>query len=224
MGNLFTKGTIATRRFVVLDPLPQPWEQRFLKGIRAHAFSPIDPASEETMACGWVAPLDDEDADLTAAKLYATGVAGTELRLGLRTDTLKPPTDEVKRQVAARAAAIEAEERRKVSRRERRLLKEEVTRALRQRTFPRRQVVQAVWLLAERRIYLGAQSKSTVERFLDLFVKSFGLRIDVDGPARWAGAVVDLATVKRLEPTRELWAGFAGVRPLSGAVEEEEAA
>lgn len=225
MGNLFSKGAVAVRRFVVLDFLPQPWEARFLKGIRAHAFLSIDPASEQETTHGWVAPTDEDDNDLTASKVYATGARGTEMRLGMRVDTLKPPVAEVKRQVAARAAAIEAAEGRKVSRRERRLLKDEVTRALRQRTFPRRKVVQAVWLLEEHRIYFGAQSKAMVERFIDLFAKSFGVRIDTEGPARWAAWLVDAGVLAKLEPTRELWLGFEGVRPLSTeAASEEEAA
>jgi recombination associated protein RdgC len=223
MGNLFKKGTPATRRFAV-EAVPAGREERFVRGVRAHAFMAIDPVSAEDTSFGWVAPLDDDDVDLTTRKIWHAGANGTELRLGIRTDTLKPPADEVKRQVAQRTAQIEADEGRKLSRRERKGLKEEVTRQLRQRAFPRRNVVQVVWRTEEGRLYLSSPSKKGVERFLDLFAKSFGLKIEEEGAARWAHEAVPAETLKSLEPTRELWMGFAGVRPLSADVSEQEGA
>src|SRR3954471_24050817 len=103
------KGSVAVRRYVVLEELPAEPRKRIAKGIRAHAFAPLDPAAEGDRAWGWVSIADESDADLTADKLFWVGGSGEQLRVSLRMDVLRPPPAEVKRQVAARAALIEAE-------------------------------------------------------------------------------------------------------------------
>jgi DNA recombination-dependent growth factor C len=217
------KGSIAVRRYVVLDPLPADPRKRLAKGARAHAFMPVDPKSDSDRSSGWVSILDGDDADLSPDKLFFVAPGGEQLRIALRTDVLKAPAGEVKRQVAARASQIEAAESRALSRREKRLLKEEVARELRLRAFPRVKIVDCVWELDARRVYFWSQTKGANETFVDLFAKSFGLRLDVEGPAKWAHDLAPARLVAALEPTRELWMGFAGVRPLStGAAVEEE--
>lgn len=218
------KGSIAVRRYVVLDPLPQNPRARLTKGLRAHAFMPLDPKSDQDKTFGWVSILDGDDADLHPEKVFFVAPGGEQLRAALRTDVLKPPASEVRRQVAARGAEIEANEGRPLSRREKRLLKEEVSRELRLRAFPRVKIIDWVWDLDGARVYLWSQTKGANEVFLDQFTKSFGLRIEVEGPARWAAELAEPRRLQALEPTRELWLGFDGVRPLSsGAGAGEDA-
>lgn len=216
------KGAIAVRRYTVPDALPRDARARFTRGLRAHAFMPLDPRSEVDRSAGWVSILDGEDADLAPEKLFFVAAGGEQLRASLRSDVLKAPASEVRRQVAARAAQMEADESRPLSRREKRLLKEEVTRALKLRAFPRVKIVDFVWDLDAKRVYFWSQAKGHNETFVDLFGKSFGLRIEVEGPARFALASPDAKRVAALEPTRELWLGFSGVRPLATAAGEEE--
>lgn len=215
------KGSIAVRRYVVLDPLPQDARRRIVKGLRAHAFMPLDPKSDQDKTFGWVSILDGDDADLQQEKVFFVAPGGEQLRAALRTDVLKPPASEVRRQVTARGQQIEASEGRALSRREKRLLKEEVSRELRLRAFPRVKLVDWVWDLDASRVYLWSQTKGVNETFLDQFTKSFGLRIEVEGPVRWATDLVEPRRVAALEPTRELWLGFNGVRPLSSGAQEE---
>ena len=219
------KGSIAVRRYAVIDPLPAAAEvrKRFVKGLRAHAFMPLDPKAELDRTSGWVSILDGDDADLAQEKVFFVAPGGEQLRVALRIDVLKPPVREVKREVAQRAAAIEAQESRALGRRERRLLSEEVARTLRLRAFPRVKVMDCVWDLDGKRVYLWSQTKAGNETFVDLFAKSFGLRIDVEGAARWANASADPKKVAALEPTPELWMGFSGLRPLSGGDAEGDA-
>jgi DNA recombination-dependent growth factor C len=218
------KGSIAVRRYLVLDELGSEPRKRLSRGLRAHAFAPVDPAAESDRSWGWVSILDEDDADLTPDKTYFVTGAGEQLRVSLRLDVLRPPAAEVKRQVAARAAQIEAEEGRRVGRRERRTLKEEVGRALRKRAFPRTRTIDLVWNLDGKSAWFFSQGKAHNELLLDLWAKSFGLRIEADGPARWAAAAGEAKQLSRLEPTRELWLGFDGVRPLStGGVDGEDA-
>jgi DNA recombination-dependent growth factor C len=209
------QGSIAVRRYAVLDPLPAKPRERLTKGLRAHAFLPLDPKSDLDRASGWVSILDGDDADLQPEKLYFAAPGGEQLRFALRTDVIKPPRAEVKRQAAARAHEVEAEEGRELSRRERRALQEEVARTLKLRAFPRVRVVDAVWNLDGGKLWFWSQTKAANETFIDLFAKSFGLRLEVEGPARWAAGAVGSPQLGKLEPTRELWQGFAGVRPLA---------
>jgi DNA recombination-dependent growth factor C len=218
------RGSIAVRRYAVLEPLPAEPRRRLVKGLRAHAFMPLDPKSDESRASGWVSILDGDDADLQPEKVFFVAPGGEQLRVALRTDVLKPPASEVRRQVNARAQEMEAAEGRPLSRREKRLLKEEVSRTLRLRAFPRVKVIDVVWDLDGKRVYFWSQTKAANEAFVDAFVKSFGLKLEVEGAARWAHAAADAKALARLEPTRELWFGFPGVRPLASGEGGEEAA
>lgn len=215
-------GSISVRRYRILDPLPPDARQRFARGLRAHAFQPLDPKAEPERSVGWVCVGAPDDADLRADKLFFVAAGGEQLRVSLRIDVLKPPPAEVRRQLASRVAAKEAEEGRKLSRREKGALKEEVVRQLRQRSFPRVRVVDVVWNLDTARLYFWSQTKSVNELFVDQFVRAFGLRLDVDGPARWTRAIVDKAALAALEPTPELWLGFAGLRPLAADAPKED--
>lgn len=216
------KGAIAVRRYVILEPLPAKPRERLLKGLRAHVFMPLDPQSDLDRSAGWVALDDPDDTDLSLDKVFVAATGGEQLRVALRIDVLRPPAAEVKRQVRQRAQEIEAAEDRSLSKRELRTLKEEVTRELRRRAFPRSRVVDAVWNLDAGRLWLWSQTKAVNETFLDLFAKTFALRLDVEGPGRWARTLADDKTLAALEPTRELWMGFDGVRPLAGEAPEEE--
>src|SRR5205085_6829675 len=111
----------------------------------------------------------------------------------------------------------EGEQGRKLSKREKNAIKLEVVRTLRLRSLPQVKVVDLVWHLDAKRLYFWSQTKGMNERLLDLFAKSFGIRIEPEGPARWARAGFEPPVLARLEPTPELWSGFEGVRPLAMA-------
>jgi DNA recombination-dependent growth factor C len=214
-------GSISVRRYKILDPLPPDARQRFARGLRAHAFQPLDPKAEADRSVGWVCIGAPDDADLRADKLFFVAAGGEQLRVSLRIDVLKPPPAEVRRQLQARVAEKEAEQGRKLSRREKSALKDDVVHKLRQRTFPRVRVVDTVWNLDSGRLYFWSQTKSINELFVDQFVRAFGLRLDIDGPGRWTRTHVEETVLKKLEPTPELWLGFAGLRPLAASAPKE---
>lgn len=218
------KGSIAVRRYVVHGALPQDLRRKFTKGLRAHCFMPLDPTQELDRSSGWVSILDGEDADLAPEKLFFVAAGGEQLRFTLRTDVLKAPAAEVRRQAGLRSAEKEASEGRPLSRHEQRELKEEVARTLRLRAFPRVKLVDVVWDLDAGRIWFWSQTKAANELFLDLHAKTFGVEIEAEGPGRWARGLVDEKALAKLEPTPELWAGFEGVRPLGAAPTEDEEA
>jgi DNA recombination-dependent growth factor C len=215
-------GSISVRRYRIVDPLPDGVRQKFVRGVRAHAFAPLDNKGDQERSVGWVSMLNHDDTDLRADKIFFVCAGGEQLRLALRIDVLKPPPAEVRRQLQTRAAAMEAEQGRPLSRREKSALKDEIVRLLRQRTLPRVRVVDVVWNVDSGRLYLWSQTKSVNELFIDQFVKSFGLRLEVEGPGHWTRSAAEKALLERLEPTRELWVGFAGLRPLSSSAAQED--
>jgi hypothetical protein len=235
------RGTITVRRFRITGDLPRDVRARFLKAIRAHAYAPIDPTSDEQQAVGWVSSLDQDDADLSLNKL----MFGDRLVVGLRVDTLKAPQPEVKRLVAQRAREMEQKSGNPLQRRELRLLKATIERELRERILPRVRVTDLAWdlgvhaLKGHGRLYLWSTSKGQNELFLDLFAKtfakSFGLEATPEGPGIWArdhlmrrpappaakgkrGQPREDDDAEPLQPTRELLFGFQGVRP--GVIDE----
>jgi recombination associated protein RdgC len=208
-------GSISVRRYKILDPLPADARAKFARGVRAHAFAPLDPKGEHERSLGWVSLDDYDDADLRADKLFFVGAGGEQLRVTLRIDVLKPPASEVRRALQTRVQALEAAEGRKISKREKSLLKDEIVRTLRQRSFPKVRTIDVVWNLDTARLYFWSHTKAVNQLFMEQFVRSFGVRLEVEGPARWSRAAITEDQLKKLEPTPELWLGFAGVRPLS---------
>jgi DNA recombination-dependent growth factor C len=215
-------GSISVRRYRILDPLPADPRARLARGARSHQFLPLDPKGEAERSAGWVNLADYEDADLRADKLFFVASGGEQLRVALRIDVLKPPAAEVRRQLQARVAAFEAAEKRPITRREKGALKDEIVRTLRQRTLPRVRVCDVVWNLDTQRLYFWSQTKTVNELFVDQFVRSFGLRLEIEGPGRWTRAAATPKQLEGLEPTPELWQGFAGLRPLAASAAQED--
>jgi recombination associated protein RdgC len=215
------KGSISVRRYAVLEPLPDEPRRKLMKGLRAHPFLPIDPKGELDRSVGWVSLLDSEDGDLHPEKVFFVASGGEQLRASVRIDVLKPPAAEVRRQLNTKVLAVEAKEGRSLSKRERQELKDEIARALRLRTPPRVRVYDVVWNLDTKRLYFWSQTKAVNESFLELFTKTFGLRLETEGPGRWAQAAAGKKALAKLLPTPELWKGFPGVRPLNGALAED---
>ena len=216
-----SKGTLTVRRYAVLAPHPDNLE-RLVKGVRAHAYLPLDPASDVLSSTGWVSSDDSDDLDLHQGKIAATPNTGRQVRLAMRTDSLKPPAAEVKKRVRARAAEIEAERGTPLSKREKRGVKEEVIRVLKQKVLPRSRVIDVLWFTDQASVYFFSTSKGANEDFVDLFMKSFGAPLERFDASRMAANTVPAEARKDWGPTPELWRGFTGLRPLGDVVEDDD--
>src|SRR3954451_12607158 len=128
------KGSIAVRRYAVLDPLPGgDVRQKFTRGVKAHVCQPVDPKGDVDRSIGWVSILDNGDLEIRQDKLFFVAPGGEQLRVTLRIETLRPPAAEVRRRLASRAAEMEAAEGRPLTRREKSVLKTEIIRTLKLR-------------------------------------------------------------------------------------------
>lgn len=223
------RGGLAVRRYQVIDPPSTKnraeLRRKLERGVVAHKFSPVDPKGESDRSAGWVSISDLDDNELGDGKAFG-GTGQTELRVGLRIDRLVAPPVEVKRQLQIKSRALEEERGRPLGRTEKKNLKTMIERKLRERVFPQTQVYDLVWDLEASTILFWGQSKKVSETLIELFTKSFGLQLEIDGPSRWANRLLDADVLQKLKPADELWKGFADVRPLSLAAfdgtEEQE--
>jgi len=215
------KGSISVRRYIITDKPPADLRKQLVRGLKAHAFVAIDPKTDVDRSVGWVSILDSEDTELDAESTLFVATGGEQLRVAMRMDVLKPSSAEVRRQLETKVRAVEAEEGRAITKRERRELKDEIAHSLRLRTLPRIRTFDVVWNLDTGRLYLWSQTKNVNEHFIELFTRSFALRLMVEGPSVWARATTDTATLARLQPTPELSMGFQGLRPLTSGIVED---
>jgi hypothetical protein len=81
-----------------------------------------------------------------------------------------------------------------------------------------------VWNVDEQKLYFFSQSKAQNETFLELFVQTFGLAIDIEGPGSWAQTMAQdedlMDELKAARPTAAFLGGFEGLRPGTRPVDD----
>ena len=200
------KGAVTVRRYLVHGDPPKD-RGRIVKGVRAHALTPIDPASDVVKTYGWAWIEDPAPLDLASDKIFfADAVA-----LAVRVDSLRPPAQVVKRLVAERLAALG----RRPNRAEKQATKDEILRKLRGRYYPVTRTVDMVWRMDAGRVYFWSHAKGMNEQLIDLFARSFSLELVPLGPGLVAGKG---ALPAGLTPCPEMTVGFPGLpgRPVAG--------
>lgn len=150
---------------------------------RLHAASAVAVEQlAEQMACYTTKPLGNADARRIGWAAPAGRLGGGQLvhelqghRLlsALRQERLLPASV-VKEEVDEQVADIEAREGRKVTRKEKTALKEQVTEALLPRAFVRQQKIDMWWDTERNLIGINAASRSRAEDVLDLLRETLG--------------------------------------------------
>jgi hypothetical protein len=205
------QGSVTVRRYVVRgDAAVDP--AKIVRGARAHALVPIDPASDAEKVCGFAAIGDPTDLDLGAEKM----IFGATVALALRVDTLVPPASVVRRLVAEKLRASG----KRPNRAEKRTATEEVKRSLRGRTLPVMRAIDLVWQVDEGTVFFWSHARHANEMAIDLFFKSFGLELVPRGPLIVAGRG---ALPPGLSPTPEMVLGFPGMPGRPDPFEADDA-
>ena len=246
------KGTLALRRYRVMQKPPEDWREPYDRAVRAHALVSIDRGRSETQSAGWCSVYDAQKLDFDAE--YVEG----HILLSLRLDVLKPDPSEVKKQVKLAAQRLEAERQAPLSKAALRDVKAMVILDLRKITPIKTRTVDAVWNLNAQRLYILSHSKKANEILIGLFAQTFGINMDSEGPGFWAeqyahgmaneldevaakyqcGSTADeragaeridairLKMLRACRPTPELLGGFRGLRPcvMAGAPDAPDSA
>jgi DNA recombination-dependent growth factor C len=204
---------------------PRDFRDKFEKGVRAHVLVPLDPRKNpsEERAIGWCSLHDAEDLDLSFDKFWLEG----RVLLSLRVDVIKPPAGHVRRLLTPRLREAEAERGAPLPKAAARDLKEHIVAELRKTTPPKVRTTDMVWSVEAQTLYFFSHSKGTNELFVDLFVQTFGIPLDFQGPGPWAAEIAEEEGLKgRLHgarPTAVFLAGFTGLRPGTRDTDEVSA-
>ena len=173
-------GSIGYLRMCAKGVIPDDYEAVYATAMQSHAFSPIDPLSEQLESCGWVHWDDPLSTDFSSGPRL---LFGDVLLMRARIDTLKVPATTLKAFVEHRIRQIcHDQQRAKLTRNERSQVVDDTKRQLRRESLPKMTLVQAQWSMSTGEIRLFATSNRTVALFLDLFEKTFALKLDGMGP------------------------------------------
>lgn len=175
------KGSISYAKFHVRGALPEEVHQRYMARIRARGFKPLTPEDEGDAAVGWVPverPFDDEISFRAEGVFFAN-----YLNLALRIDRWKFPSSVVKAKMAAAERAYKQKNNKeRISRAEKAELREAVEKKLRRDGEPTTKTADFTWNLDTGELRLFGKSVLVVEHFLELFEKTFQLRLLPAGP------------------------------------------
>jgi recombination associated protein RdgC len=133
--------------------------------LAQRAFQPC--AKSQALSLGWMPPLGDESAELAHA-------AGGRLLLKLKREEKLLPATVVREQLEEKIAGIEADQGRKVYRKERLSLKDEIVQDCLPRAFSRSSAVHAYIDPRANWIFVDAASAARAEELLNLLRECIG--------------------------------------------------
>jgi hypothetical protein len=173
-------GGVGYLRMIVNGTFPDDYEEVYGNALKALSFLPLDPTTEQQEAYGWVAWDDALSSDFSNGPAL---LAGDNMLLRMRIDTLKIPATTLKAHVEHRVKQLAQEQGRgKLTRNERSQVTADTKRSLRQQSLAKMALVEAQWSMATGEIRLLGTAQRTVALFIDLFEKTFALKLEVMGP------------------------------------------
>lgn len=173
----FQKASSSFTRFRIIDDIPSELWASIPEKLRQFAFMDIDDIAEER-AFGWTSFDDMLD---TEWKLSPPEKADF-LTFSLRLDTRRIPPAVIRKHV--RLALHDEEERIKalgkkfVGRERKKEITEQVKLRLMGRFLPIPAEFQVVWNTRTGRVYFASTQTKMIELFLDLFTRTFDLRLE----------------------------------------------
>ena len=174
------KGGIGYLRMLVKGVIPDDFADVYAEALQGAAFLDIDPTGDQQEAVGWVRWNDALETDFS----HGPDVLGDDVvLLRMRVDSLKVPTATLKAHVEHRIRYLRREQGRpKLTRNEKQQVTADIRRNLRQMSLPKMAMTEAQWSMSTGEIRLFGTSKRTVALFIDLFEKTFALKLDGMGP------------------------------------------
>jgi len=133
--------------------------------LQARTFEPC--AKSQALSLGWVAPLGEDSGQLVHA-------AGGRLLVKLKREEKLLPSTVVKEQLEEKVAAIEADQGRKVYRKERLTLKDEIVQDCLPRAFTRSVAVHAYIDIRASWVFVDAATAARAEELLNLLRECIG--------------------------------------------------
>jgi len=173
----FQKASTSFTRFRIIDDIPADLWASIPEKLRQYAFIDIDDIAEER-AFGWTSFDDMLDTEWR----QAPPEKGDFLTFSLRLDTRRIPPAVLRKHV--RLALRDEEERIKalgkkfIGRERKKEIQEQVKLRLMGRFLPIPAEFQVVWNMRSGRVYFASTQTKMIEMFLDLFTRTFELRLE----------------------------------------------
>ena len=156
--------------------LPAPDEDAFAAALQNRRFRTIEDAASEEISAGWITPVDPTGDSFAQEDMDA----GAAVWLRVRIDKKQLPRKwlQIHRDVAEKAKG------KKLSAKERRELKDDLSDKLLPRVLPTINMVDALLYPERKTVVLLNTSKSVGETFQKLFFESFQLPLEMADPLR----------------------------------------
>ena len=173
----FQKASTSFTRFHIIDDIPADLWASIPEKLRQYAFIDIDDIAEER-ASGWT-NFDDM---LDTEWRQSPPEKGDFITFSLRLDTRRIPPAVLRKHV--RLALRDEEERIKelgkkfIGRERKKEIQEQVKLRLMGRFLPIPAEFQVVWNTRTNRVYFASTQTKMIEMFLDLFTRTFDLRLE----------------------------------------------
>lgn len=206
------RGAVTFSRFKAepAKDAPSDVKRWLVRGLKSHAFEPIDRRSEDERAAGFVELENAEASEFSTSHLFY----GEYALFAFRIDTLKIPASMMKAELDKWAAAFANENGRPPARAEKNKQRAELKQLLRNRAVPRTSVLDVSWNLKTQQVQIWAASRKTVDEITVALESALSVNLVALTPA----ALAQKAGIddKALGPTAEL----LGVELPAGALEE----
>lgn len=148
-----------------LTPSSQYFYDQLLEKLRLLTFQPCLPSIP--LSAGWAAPVDEENAPL------AEQING-RLMICMQVEERILPAAVVRQELHEKIKQLETAKNRKLGKKEKNALKDEVVMTLLPRTFTKITRIYAYIDIKNNWLVLGSTHKKRTEQFLSLFKKSIG--------------------------------------------------
>lgn len=190
--------TFARFRVDVPGQSPPDFKRAIPKGLRAHAFTPLDKKKPEDRQQGFVELEDVESTEFSAGSVFQS----TRALFAYRVDQFRIPAAVVRAELERWSKQFELEHERKPGRKEKATAKEEIRFTVRQQQPPASKTFDVSWNLEEKRLYVWAASRKAVDEVQAAIEQAFPVKL-VELVPTTVAATLRIAE-KSLAPTKEL--------------------
>lgn len=178
------KGNVSYTRFYVWGELEGSFQDRFMRSIKNRTFEPLVAQEPDEEHMGWCSIADPFDLELSRDKVFFNNFVNLSLRID-RWRIPKPVFDahfaEAERQ------HLEKKGRERLAKREKEELRMFVAKRLRKQVIPAMKITDMSWDMDANLVRFWNNSTKMHERFLEIFEKTFKLKLVPESP--YANAV-----------------------------------
>ncbi len=194
------KGTLTYARFYVEGDVAAGFQARALKSIQSKVLRPLDPDEPDPERSGWCRLGEPFELELEHEHVFADDY----VTLGVRTDRWAIPAPLLRTKLREHEAAmLQKNGRERLSRKEKAELKEFVSKKLRRQMAPATRSVDLTWSLDDKLVRFYSHSPKSAATMLELFHKTFTLKLVPESPYTLATRLGTSAAEERAWQTLE---------------------